>query len=117
MLRHTAVESVHLIKYFGGYPKSSVNQYYISVAPRFCTMIDDVIWTRLEFGKPFTFDVRAIMRPRNDPFRPKSEFKIVPSYHGNSNQYVKLARAKLYCLQDNCMQLYFLFSTNFSSQH
>ena len=52
-------------------------------------MIDDVIWTRLEFGKPFTFDVRAIMRPRNDPFRPKSEFKIVPSYHGNSNQHVK----------------------------
>ena len=41
-------------------------------------MIDDVIWTRLEFGKPFAFDVRAIMRPRNDPFRPKAEFKIVP---------------------------------------
>ena len=81
-------------------------------------MIDDVIWTRLEYGKPFTFDVRAVRRPRNDPFRPKAEFKIVPSYHGNGNQHVKLARAKfyLYCLQDNCMQLSLLFSTNFSSQ-
>jgi hypothetical protein len=49
----------------------------------------------LECGKSFTFDIRVVRRSRNEPFWPGDICHIVPSYHGNGNKSVKLARAML----------------------
>jgi hypothetical protein len=54
--------------------------------------------TLFECENSFTFNVNAIARPMNDPFRPTAMdgFNIEPSYQGNVNHHVELERAMLY---------------------
>ena len=59
-------------------------------------MIRRVFDIKLEYGGPFTFNGRAVQRPRNEPFWPAALCKYVPGYHDNFVLGYQYARAMFY---------------------